>query len=228
MLDSIRVETPCLLLCIENYCFLCTLDENQPMTKNVFIYARVSTDKQTSESQVQELLEYCYRRGWGKPTVVEDTASGIASSRSGLDQLMTLVRRGKVDAVLAFKLDRLGRSLQHLVQIINEMIIHKVALIIPGQGIDTSIDNPAAKLQLSILGAVAEFERAVIRDRVLAGLVKAKQKGVKLGRRPTLANHYSEALRLSAQGMSGRQIANALGVPVGSVFHLLRQAKVAA
>ena len=63
-------------------------------------------------------------------------------------------------------------------QIINEMIIHKVALIIPGQGIDTSNDNPAAKLQLSILGAVAEFEREVIRDRVNAGLAKAKQKGV--------------------------------------------------
>ena len=77
------------------------------MRKNVFIYVRVSTDKRTSESQIQELLEYCHRRGWEKPTVVEDTASGTASSRSGLDQLMTLVRRGKVDAVLAFKLDRL-------------------------------------------------------------------------------------------------------------------------
>ena len=197
------------------------------MTKKVFIYARVSTDKQTSESQIQELLEYCHRRGWGKPTVVEDTASGITSSRNGLDQLMTLVRRGKVDAVLAFKLDRLGRSLQHLVQIINEMIIHKVALIIPGQGIDTSNDNPSAKLQLSILGAVAEFEREVIRDRVNAGLAKAKQKGVKLGRPQTLAKHCSEALRLSAEGMSGRQIAKVLRVPVGSVFHLLRQAKSA-
>ena len=198
------------------------------MRKNVFIYARVSTDKQTSESQIQELLDYCLRRGWGEPIVIQDTASGAASTRSGLDELMALVRRGKVVAVLAFKLDRLGRSLQHLVQIINEMIIHKVALIIPGQGIDTSNDNPAAKLQLSILGAVAEFEREVIRDRVNAGLAKAKQKGVKLGRPQALAKHYSEALRLSAEGMSGRQIAKALGVPVGSVFHLLRQAKVAA
>ena len=138
---------------------------------------------------------------------------------------MSLVRRGKVDAVLAFKLDRLGRSLQHLVQIVNEMITHQVALIIPGQGIDTSNDNPAAKLQLSILGAVAEFEREVIRDRVNAGLARARQRGVKLGRRKTLSKHYNEALRLSVQGMSGRQIARALGVPIGSVFHLLRQAK---
>jgi DNA invertase Pin-like site-specific DNA recombinase len=198
------------------------------MRSRIFIYVRVSTDKQTTESQVGELLEYCQRRGWEKPTIIADTAGGSTSCRNGLDELMTLVRRGKVDAVLAFKLDRLGRSLQHLVQIINEMMIHKVALIVPAQGIDTSNDNPAAKLQLSILGAVAEFEREVIKDRVNAGLTRAKQKGVKLGRRPTLGKHHDEALRLSGEGMSGRQIARALRVPVGSVFHLLRQAKAAA
>jgi DNA invertase Pin-like site-specific DNA recombinase len=198
------------------------------MKKKVFIYARVSTDKQTTESQVGELREYCQRRGWENPTVIEDTASGATSSRSGLDELMTMIRRGKVDAVLVFKLDRLGRSLQHLAQIINEMMTHKVALIVPGQGIDTSNDNPAAKLQLSILGAVAEFEREVIKDRVNAGLARAKEKGVKLGRPESLAKHREEAARLSREGLSGRKIAAKLGVPVGSVFHLLRQARAEA
>lgn len=198
------------------------------MKKKVFIYARVSTDKQTTESQVGELREYCQRRGWENPTLIEDTASGATSSRSGLDELMAMIRRGKVDAVLVFKLDRLGRSLQHLAQIINEMMTHKVALIVPGQGIDTSNDNPAAKLQLSILGAVAEFEREVIKDRVNAGLARAKEKGVELGRPDTLAKHHEEAARLSREGLSGRQIAAKLGVPVGSVFHLLRKAKAAA
>lgn len=198
------------------------------MKKKIYIYARVSTDKQTTESQVAELRAYCERRGWENPTLIEDTASGASASRSGLDELMSLIRRGKVDAVLAFKLDRLGRSLQHLAQIINEMMTHKVALIVPGQGIDTSNDNPAAKLQLSILGAVAEFEREVIKDRVNAGLARARAKGVKLGRPATLSAHSREALRLSKKGMSGRQIAAEIGVPVGSVFHLLRIAKAAA
>lgn len=198
------------------------------MKKKIYIYARVSTDKQTTESQVAELRAYCERRGWENSILIEDTASGASSSRSGLDELMNLIRRGKVDAVLAFKLDRLGRSLQHLAQIINEMMSHKVALIVPGQGIDTSNDNPAAKLQLSILGAVAEFEREVIKDRVNAGLTRAKAKGVKLGRPVTLATHKAEALRLSNEGLSGRQIAARIGVPVGSVFHLIKQAKAAA
>ncbi len=195
------------------------------MKKNIIIYVRVSTDKQTSGSQIRELREYSKRRGWGSPEVIEDKASGATSSREGLDRLMDMIRRGKVDAVLVFKLDRLGRSLQHLAQIINEMMTHKVALIVPGQGIDTSNDNPAAKLQLSILGAVAEFEREVIKDRVNAGIARAREKGVRLGRPATLASHQAEALRLSAEGMSGRKIAVALGVPVGSVFHLLRQAR---
>ena len=196
--------------------------------KNIYIYARVSTCQQSTESQVAELRAYCEHRGWENPTLIEDTASGASSSRSGFDKLMNLIRCGKVDAVLAFKLDRLGRSLQHLAQIINEMMSHDVALIVPGQGIDTSNANAAATLQLQILAAVAEFEREVIKDRVNAGLARAKAKGVKLGRPTTLATHKAEALRLSNDGFSGRQIAAKIGVPVGSVFHLLRQAKAAA
>ncbi len=196
--------------------------------KNIIIYARVSTDKQTPGSQIRELREYCKGRGWGSPEVIEDKASGATSSREGLDRLMDMIRRGKVSAVLVFKLDRLGRSLQHLAQIINEMMCHKVALIVPGQGIDTSDSNPAGTLQLQILGAVAEYERSIIKDRVNAGLARAKANGVKLGRPGTLVEHQAEALRLSSEGMSGRKIAAKIGVPVGSVFHLLRQAKAAA
>ena len=85
--------------------------------------------------------------------------SGAKSSRKGLDQLMAAVRRGKVDLVVCFKLDRLGRSLSHLSQLIDEFNTHKVALIVPAQDIDISEGNPAGKLQLHILCAVAEFER---------------------------------------------------------------------
>ena len=90
---------------------------------------------------------------------------------------MSLIRRGKVDVVVCFKLDRLGRSLSHLAQLIDEFSAHKVALVVPGQGIDTSQDNPAGKLQLHILCAMAEFERSLIHERVHAGLRAAKREG---------------------------------------------------
>ena len=78
--------------------------------------------------------------------------------------------RGRADVIVAYKLDRLGRSLAHLAQLIGEMAAHRTALVIPAQGIDTSASNPASQLQLNILMAVAEFEREIIRERVNSGL----------------------------------------------------------
>jgi len=104
---------------------------------NVIIYARVSTDKQSHESQLTELEEYCNRRGW-IPSVITDTVSGTKSSRGGLDLMMKEVRRGRVNIIVCYKLDRLGRSLAHLAQLIGELTSHNVALVVPGQGIDTS------------------------------------------------------------------------------------------
>src|SRR3977135_64752 len=116
---------------------------------------RVSTDRQTTDSQAVELREYCARRGWTNVTEYSDTSSGAKFSRQGLDTLMRSVRRHRIDAVVAYKLDRLGRSLPHLAQMIGEMTAHRVAVIIPAQGIDTSASNPASQLQLNILMAVA-------------------------------------------------------------------------
>jgi DNA invertase Pin-like site-specific DNA recombinase len=90
-------------------------------TKRIIIYGRVSTAEQRHDSQIAEVQDYCARR-WGDDitaTVITDTASGAKTSREGLDQVMQLVRRNKVDVVACFKLDRLGRSLPHLAQIIN-------------------------------------------------------------------------------------------------------------
>jgi DNA invertase Pin-like site-specific DNA recombinase len=198
------------------------------MKTKAIIYTRVSTDKQTSASQVRELREYAERQGWGQPEIIEDTASGGTFTRTGFDKLMDRVRNERVKVVLAYKLDRLGRSLPHLATIIDEMLRHGVALVIPGQGIDTSDRNPAAKLQTQILMAVAEFEREIIRDRVNAGLAAAKAKGVKLGRPATLHKHKADVERLAAEGMSGRKIAATLGIPKGSAFLLLREYRKAA
>jgi DNA invertase Pin-like site-specific DNA recombinase len=141
---------------------------------------------------------------------------------------MAAVRRGKLDIVVCFKLDRLGRSLSHLAQLIDEFSAHKVALVVPAQGIDTSEGNPAGKLQLHILCAVAEFEREIIRERVNAGLAAAKKKGVRLGRPATLDAHRGDIARLRAQGFTCRAIAKELDVPVGSVFQVTREFKLAA
>ena len=149
------------------------------MKQTVVIYARVSTNKQNHDSQLTELREYCERRKWEEVEEIVDTASGVKSSRAGLDRLMKAVRRGKVDIVVCYKLDRLGRSLAHLAAMIAEFTAHNVALVVPEQGIDTSAANSAARLQVNVLCAVAEFEREIIRERVNDGIAAAKARGVK-------------------------------------------------
>ena len=176
-------------------------------------------------SEALELRDYCNRRGWTDVEEISDTVSGTKSSRKGLDRLMAAVRRGKVDVVVCFKLDRLGRSLQHLAQLIGEFKTHKVALVVPGQGIDTSEGSPVGKLQLHVLGAVAEFEAEIIRERVNAGLAAARKKGVRLGRPPSLSPHYGDVARLRSQGMSGRAIAAELKIPSSTAFKIIGQLK---
>ena len=187
------------------------------------IYSRVSTDRQTHNSQLAELRDYCRRRGWTDPAEFSDVVTGAKFSRAGLDALMSDVRRGRVDVVVCFKLDRLGRSLAHLAQLVGELTSHGVALICTSQGIDTSNDNPAGRLQLGVLMAVAEFEREIIRDRVIAGLKYAKENGVKLGRPGTLAKHQEAVNGLLAQGRKVRAIARELGLPVSSAFKLAKR-----
>src|SRR6185503_20288206 len=172
----------------------------------IAIYTRVSTDKQTHDSQLNELREYCRRRDWTGITEYADVISGAKFSRTGLDRLMADVRRGRLDVIICFKLDRLGRSLPHLAQIVGELTSHRVALVCPSQGIDTSGLNPASQLQLNILMAIAEFERSIIQERVTSGLRAAKAKGVKLGRPATLDQHEQAVRELVAKGIGVRQI----------------------
>jgi len=188
----------------------------------VAIYTRVSTDKQTHDSQLNELREYCLRRNWANVTEYADVISGAKFSRQGLDRLMADVRRGKLDVVVCFKLDRLGRSLPHLAQIVGELTTHRVALVCPSQGIDTSGMNPASQLQLNILMAIAEFERSIIQERVAAGLKAAKARGAILGRPTTLGRHQEAIERLCAKGLGVRAISRELGVPVSSVHKVVK------
>jgi len=192
--------------------------------KRIIIYGRVSTADQRHDSQLSEVQDHCARRWPGSTaTIIVDTASGAKTSREGLDRLMGLVRQNKVDVVACFKLDRLGRSLPHLAQIISELDHHNVAIIATCQGIDTNHDSPAGRLQMHVLMAVAEFERTLIVERVRAGQAAAKAKGVKFGRPAKLGQHTSKVAELLNAGTSCRAVSEQLAMPLGSVFSLSRE-----
>lgn len=145
------------------------------------LYARVSTSEQSTLNQLIDLHRYCQARVW-EDTVeyVDEGVSGSKDSRPALDKLVKDARRRKVDILVVWKLDRLGRSLRHLILLLDELTALGVAFVSLGEGIDTS--TPAGRLQLHVLGAIAEFERDRIRERVRAGLARVKAQGRRLGR----------------------------------------------
>src|SRR6516225_2022537 len=153
------------------------------MQKKAAIYVRVSTDKQTIENQVRELRQIAERRGW--QVVEEYHDAGISGAegrdgRPGLDQMLNDARRRKFDVVMAWAIDRLGRSLVDLLGTIQVLEACGVDLYLDQQSIDTT--TPAGRLMFQITGAFAEFERSMIRQRVRSGLKRAIAQGKSLGR----------------------------------------------
>jgi DNA invertase Pin-like site-specific DNA recombinase len=145
------------------------------------VYARVSTTEQTCENQLLELRRYCEARGWtiGRE-FIDSGVSGAKDRRPALDQLLADARRRRFDVLVCWRLDRLGRNLKHLITLLEELQALGVSFVSLAEGIDAT--TPAGKLQMHILGAIAEFERERIRERVLAGLSRAKAQGKRLGR----------------------------------------------
>jgi DNA invertase Pin-like site-specific DNA recombinase len=144
------------------------------------IYARVSTFDQEPENQLAEIRRYIEARGW---TAVEHTDRGISGAkdkRPALDRLLTDARRRRFDVLVVWRLDRLGRNLRHLITLLEELQALGIAFVSLNEGIDAT--TPAGKLQMHILGAIAEFERARIAERVKAGLQRARAQGKRLGR----------------------------------------------
>ena len=189
------------------------------------IYARVSTADQHNEIQVRELTEYVQRRGWELAGVYQDQISGAKASRPGLDKLMADARQRRFDVVLVWKLDRFGRSLVHCVSGIQELASLGVRFIATSQGLDTDESNPASKLLLHILAAVAQFERELIRERVSAGMRNAKAKGTRSGKpigRPRRVFDRAEVLRLRQDGLAVAKIALQMNVGVGTIVRLLQ------
>ena len=189
------------------------------------IYLRVSTGDQSHAPQRVELVEYCERKGWGEIVEYSDTISGAKFSRIGFDKLMSDVRRRRIARIVVVKLDRLGRSLPHLAQIIAELDANGVALVCTSQAIDTSHGNPAGHLQMHVLMAVAEFERELIRERTKAGLAAARARGERLGR-PRLVltpEQWASIAEYQPRQRGGiRGLARRTGLSVGALATLLK------
>ena len=152
------------------------------MQKRAAIYVRVSTDKQTVENQLRELRQVAERRGWQVVEVYNDAGISGAKGRDqrpGLDRMLKDAGRRRFDVVMAWAIDRLGRSLIDLLGTVQALEACGVDLYLDQQSIDTT--TPAGKLMFQITGAFAEFERSMIRQRVTAGLRRAAEKGTKSG-----------------------------------------------
>ncbi len=173
--------------------------ESKPISR-VALYARVSTlNGQDPQMQLRELREYALRRGWAiEKEYIDHGISGSKESRPALNDLMSDAHRRKFDAVLVWKIDRFGRSLKHLVNSLEELGALGVAFVSFGDNLDLS--TPSGRLMFQIIGAMAEFERALIQERVRAGLRNAQAKGKRLGR-PRVP---VDALRIASLRSEGR------------------------
>jgi len=188
------------------------------MQKRAAIYVRVSTDKQTVENQVRELKQIAECRGW--EVVAEYHDAGISGakgrdSRPGLDQMLKDASKRRFDVLMAWAIDRLGRSLIDLLGTIQTLEVCGVDLYLDQQSIDTT--TPAGRLMFQVTGAFAEFERSMIRQRVNAGLKRAVEQGKQLGR-PKIASALEK--RIQSQLRAGKgilKVARELGVGTGTV-----------
>jgi DNA invertase Pin-like site-specific DNA recombinase len=184
----------------------------------VALYARVSTSNghQDPEIQLAELREYADRRGWkivGEYT--DQGVSGSKESRPELNRLMTDAHQRRFDAVLVWKIDRFGRSLKHLVNALADLGAYGVAFISLRDNLDLS--TPSGRLMFQIIGAMAEFERALIQERVKAGLRNARAKGKRLGR-PRRVVDSSRVSNLRAGCSSWRAVSRELGVGLATLY----------
>ncbi len=186
--------------------------------KRVAFYLRVSTGEQTTENQRRELEQVAKRSGWQVVEVYEDAGISGANGREkrpAFDKLLTDATARQFDLVAAWSVDRLGRSLPHLVAFLGELHALKIDLYLHQQGIDTT--TPAGKAMFQMMGVFAEFERAMIQERVKSGLSRARASGKRLGRPPVAARKRAEVLKLRQAGMSVRNIARTAGLAPGTV-----------
>jgi len=194
------------------------------MQKRAAIYVRVSTDKQTVENQVAALRQIAERRGW--EVVEQYSDAGISGAkgrdgRPGLDQMLKDASRRKFDVIMAWAIDRVGRSLIDLLGTIQTLEACGIDLYLDQQAIDTT--TPAGKLMFQVCGAFAEFERSMIRQRIHAGLKRAVAQGKTLGR-PKVDAALEKRIQAQLRGGKGiRKVARECGVGTGTVQRIKQE-----
>lgn len=192
-------------------------------TKRVGLYLRVSTSGQTVENQRLDLQRVAEQRGWLVAGEYVDHVSGAKGrdKRPAFDRLCTDASRGKLDLVAAWSIDRVGRSVGHLVEFMDELRQQGVGIYLHQQQVDTTTAAGRAFLQMA--GVFAEFERAIIIERINAGLARARKQGKQLGR-PTIDGKVETRIhQLRAKGMGMLRIARELGIGTSTVQRVVAQ-----
>ncbi len=189
-----------------------------PTKPTVALYARVSTIDQNCDMQLADLRRYAGQRFGELAEYVDVGVSGAQRRRPQLDQLMADAKKRRFDVVLVWKFDRFARSVKHLVDSLEEFRALGIDFVSFTEGIDTS--TPSGQLLFHIMGAVAQFERDLIAERVRAGIAHARALGRRIGR-PKAPIDAVEVHRLRTEGQSLRKIARLLSVPVSRVRRAL-------
>lgn len=189
------------------------------------MYARVSTTGHGQDVglQVDELRQVVEQRGWTvRREYIDEGISGAQESRPALDAMLEEARLGMLDLVVVWKLDRLGRSLQHLLSVLDELTRLGVQFVsIRDAGIDST--SPSGRLMLSMIGAFAEFERALIRERVVAGVRRAQARGTHCGR-PFVDIDLRPAVSMIKEGYGLKAISKSIGVSRATLRRRLEEA----
>jgi DNA invertase Pin-like site-specific DNA recombinase len=189
--------------------------------EKVVIYARVSTNEQTTENQILKLKSVIEKNDWELVEIYQDEGISGAKGRDKRPEFNRLCKdmvRRKFDRILVWDVSRLGRSLQHLVEFLNEALTTRTDLYIHQSGLDTS--TPSGRMMFQIIGVFAEFERTIISERVRAGLQRAQSKGKVLGR-PPIPESVREGIRgLRAEGKSLSQIGTQYNLSKTSVMRI--------
>lgn len=187
------------------------------------IYARVSTDDQTADLQLNELRKYCTAREWQAVEYVDEGVSGRKARRPQLDALWEAVRAGDVDVVVVWRFDRFGRSVKQLITALDEFGQLGVEFVSVREAIDTT--TPMGKAMFTIVGAFAELESSIIAERVKAGMSAARERGVHVGRPETIeGTDRQRAVALFREGMGTDEIAEEIGIHVTTVRRIIRRA----
>ncbi len=189
--------------------------------KTAAIYARVSTDKQKVEMQVEELEAYIRKRGFlAGQLYIDQGFTGGNLQRPAFVRMLSDAHKRTFDVLIVWKLDRLSRSLKDLITTLETLGSLGIDFISYDNSLDTS--TPTGKLVFHVVGSVAEFERDIIRERVRAGLANARRKGIRLGRPSILAKISGKIHMLKEKGLSNRAIARKVGVGEATVRRALK------